>query len=230
MGNSRAKVGLLFEDLDDRKLEGLVVAKCTHTPVSPWIMRSAVERCLDQGPDLVVLLLSELDTHRTPGLVASATFGDVSTVATLARGMGLSEAWRRREGLERIALASLLHSYRYRSVLGHAWLDDLRHFPANSRALTPDAPERFPAARPRYNEPSEKLPDLPDIEEIHARIERAVGTARPHTLRFVHNIHLGNDARIQELLLGGGGDRMARGGSRGAARGGSLEPRLVSAL
>lgn len=202
MGNSRAKVGLDFEDPKAVSLQGLRVAKWTHAPVSPWIMHSAVGRFLEAEPDLVVLLLSEMDTHRGVNLVPAATFGDLATVGSLVRGRGWSESWSRRDELLRVALASVLRSYRYRPVLGNAGLDDLCSFSTDSRAVDEDrALERYPSARARFERPSDELPDVPDIAAIHRDILRTSRNVRPHTMRLVSRIRVGDHSRLQAQLV-----------------------------
>lgn len=139
VGSSRARRGFVTE-LAARELPNASVVRFAHPELDPFVMRSMAPELIDADAAVVVLYLSELDTHRSLRLDPIPTKGVKSPLAffELAADGGLGFAWREREVFYRIVASSLLDTYRFRDLLGQTWLGKFREFPLDSHlALLP---------------------------------------------------------------------------------------------
>jgi hypothetical protein len=122
-------------------------ARLTHAFIDPFVMRSFVAELCACEFDVVVLVLSELDTHRPLALVPPAVGGDLSALRDLLALAGPDYAWENRHRLYRTTLASTVRSYRFRPALQYAGLDRLRRFDFGSSPG--DEPESLKRRRAR---------------------------------------------------------------------------------
>ena len=122
LGNSRARVGLNLRDLEDVDIQ---LAKLAHAAVSPYVMRTMARDIAAAQPDLVVLMLSEIDTHRPVELVPSACFQSPDALWQLLRTEP-SLLWKQRQKLEQVTIGTVLQSYLNGDVLDRSYLNDFR--------------------------------------------------------------------------------------------------------
>jgi len=194
MGNSRAQDGFFFSPLP-RELE---LVKVTHAPISPLEVRLFAPEAAAYEPDVFVVMLSELDTHRPVRIVPRSGFGSLAGVLDLVRAAGPRFALENRVKLERLSVASLLHTYRFRDVLDRAWLDERCSF-------APDKRGRFPGLVSHDLEEAPEPP--PAIEGLDALVERFQESGRrrvvPSTLNLIHAIRPGDHAALEQHLIEG---------------------------
>lgn len=220
MGNSRALDGFQFE----RVPPSMELVKLTHAPISPLELRLFAREALASGADLLVMMLSEFDTHRPMRIVPRAGFADLR--ATLGLGLdcllgrhGTSAGFllEQRVPLERLAVAACADAFRYRDVLDRAWLDDALGF-------APDADGRLGALM------SHDLEELPADPAQHAELEvlraRFPEPARVSdtTLMTLRNIRSGPHAAANEALVEQAAALLAAGGCRLLIVEGPLHP------
>ena len=157
LGSSRVEAGFL-PVLAGKELPEAVFVKLAHGGVDPLVIRALVEELLIVGVDVVVLVLSELDTHRPlrlepiPGAGSAAS--SLRPLPDLLAATGTGFALRNRDSLYRLSAAAVLRGYRYRKVLEAAGL---------SAPLTFETDERLVGTRPDLG-----LPPIA-LGEVHPR-------------------------------------------------------------
>jgi hypothetical protein len=95
-----------------------------------------------RDPSVVVLALSEFDTHSRIKLVPGSSFGDLAAIRDLAREAGIAFVIERRVMLYRIAFGDMVNAYHYRGVLARIGLDRARSFRRDRRIRLPQRSER----------------------------------------------------------------------------------------
>ena len=117
--------------------------KLTHTLMDPFATRATVGELLAAGADVVVLPLSEIETHRPLRIepLPATSVADPWTAIELGRAAGLRFSWDNRSSFQRILVAKLLNGYRFRDVVGRALLNPLRDFDPPERLLGRRMPE-----------------------------------------------------------------------------------------
>jgi len=110
-------------------LPGAGIVRLTHPGITPLVLRTSAEGLVASDPALVVLLVSEFDTHHPLILVPAASFGSFPAVLDLLAATGPAWGFAHRVEIERLALASLLRAYRWRTVLRAGGLDRCVGFP-----------------------------------------------------------------------------------------------------
>ncbi len=165
MGNSRAYDGFQFGAVPDR----LELAELLHAPISPLELRLFAREAVAHRADLLIVMLSEFDTHHPVRVVPRAGFADLRATAAIAlASLTGRSGWtprfllEKRVGLERLALAAAFDVYRYRDALDRAWLDEALGFEA-------DAAGRLPLLVNReLEETDEPVGEIPDLEAARA--------------------------------------------------------------
>ncbi len=141
MGTSRAHRGFLT--LRARRARPEVeFTRIAHAMLDPFVIRSLVAELIAREPDLVVLFLSEFDTHRPLRIEPIPTTSAASPLAfvEVAWGQGFDFSWRNRESFYRIVAAGATPLYRFRDQIGQAGLNDFRTFPLDGRLVERDRP------------------------------------------------------------------------------------------
>jgi hypothetical protein len=197
LGNSRALDGLRFDAVP----ASLCLAGLLHAPISPLELRLFAREAVRHRTDLLVMMLSEYDTHRPVRIVPRGGFADLRAtgaiaLASLAGRPGWSPRFlrERRVELERLALASCFDAYRYRDVLDRAWLDGWLRFAA-------DDDGRLPALANRDPGEDERAAEIPDLEAVRVRfgpLPRGLPSNHVPTLRSITS---GEHSRANEDLV-----------------------------
>jgi len=213
VGSSRAQVGYRFEFAEEVARGPLPfhVARLVHAGMNIFAIRSLADELVGYRPDVVVLLLSEFDTHRPlePRAVAGAKLG--------------LEA---RAQFYRLALATLLDAYRYRRVVEWAGARTLRIFPMGEQGgpqVRTSSQSVFP-----YTAGEPSTLDARRARQLGEEIERRFsGKTRTSVLwetQRVRTITRGDHAEIQMRLVRGAVERLRAAGAEVIIVEGALSP------
>lgn len=201
MGNSRAYDGFQFEDVPER----FALAELLHAPISPLELRLFAREAAAHRADLLIVMLSEFDTHRPVRVVPRAGFADLRATAAIALASltgrpGWSPRFllEKRVGLERLALAAVFDAYRYRDALDRAWLDEKLGF-------EPDPAGRLPRLVERELEDADETSgDIPDLEAARALFGQAFQGRFPDSyIPLLRGIRSGPYVAATESLIEG---------------------------
>jgi len=185
-----------------RGLPGVYFAKLGHPRFEPFVLLQLVPELIAAKVDAVVLILSELDTHRPVRLepVPGSSGASLAAVVELLRLTGPRFAVENRTTLYRLLASSALRLYRYRVDLEKLVPARLRAFATDDRFGHAPRPDPF---RPiamwdgRHNavpiSAQRHTFDLfpPQMDQFTARIQ--AGT--------VQEITPGRHAEVQQALL-----------------------------
>lgn len=129
LGTSRGMAGF-SEPTMERENADLDVVKLARPGHLPFQMRSLIEELVVAKPNVVVLPISEFDTHRPIRIepVAGRGTANFGAIVELLNAAGPGFVWSNRTTILRLFLASRLNGYRFRELLGLAGLSDLRRF------------------------------------------------------------------------------------------------------
>jgi len=133
VGSSRMHYGFQPEREPPASLPAVSFTKLAHPQLFAFEIRAAVEEMRSRNPRIVVLALSEFDTHSRIKLVPGSSFGDLPAIVDLTREAGIGFVLERRVMLYRIAFGDYLDAYHYRGVLGRIGLDRVRSFRRDRR-------------------------------------------------------------------------------------------------
>ena len=207
MGSSRAERGWDRSLLPDDERPDWQPAALTHPGLRPLQLRLATGEVADASPDVVVLLLSEFDTHRALQLVPRVLGDRLGPLFELVDLIGATTAWEQRATLLRFGLAALLPSYRFRPVIGRAFTDRWRRFEGLGASGAGDAdggdpswPVAIPGGTPRAASAAELEADLVAIEACMPKVN-ARGRGVTGQLGSLQSITLGAHADAQQALL-----------------------------
>lgn len=220
MGNSRALDGFQFE----RVPPSLELVKLTHAPISPLELRLFAREALASHADLLVMMLSEFDTHRPMRIIPRAGFADLRATLTLGldclfgrHGSDVGFLLEQRVPLERLAVAACADAFRYRDVLDRAWLD-------RALGFAPDADGRLGAL---VSHDLEELPADPakhaELEVLRARFPEPARVS-DSTLTTLRNIRSGPHVAANEALVEEAAELLAAGGCQLLIVEGPLHP------
>ncbi len=131
-------------ELAARRLPGAHFAKLGHPRFEPFVLLQLVPELVAAQVDAVVLILSELDTHRPLRLepVPGSSGASLAALVELLRITGPGFAVENRTTLYRLVASSALHLYRYRVDLERLVPERLRAFARDERLGR--APKRDP--------------------------------------------------------------------------------------
>lgn len=217
LGSSRAERGLRRAFLAQGELRRAAFLRLCHAGIGPYQMRALAAEVAETRPDVVVLLLSEFDTHRPPRLQTNLATGDLRAVADLARLAGAGFTLEHRDAFLGLALASLLDAYRYRDMWAAAGLSRWRNFLPDHvvrRQDLSEAPPVFDGEQPlplNVPEALETLAQLlPDVSEQTRRAEllqlRSVARGphvELHTRLIERTVDVFREAGAQVLIVEG---------------------------
>ncbi|MFT7462933.1 MAG: hypothetical protein ACI9EF_001275 [Pseudohongiellaceae bacterium] len=128
MGTSRARRGLLPYWITPRVQDRFDMFYIAHAGMQPFEIRSMVAELIESGVDVVVLSLSEFDTHRPLKITAATGAGSFAALFDFWRFTGLAAVRRSRLDVLRLCTSALLQSYRFRQVERSAGLSELLGF------------------------------------------------------------------------------------------------------
>jgi hypothetical protein len=149
LSSSRGQCAWPLEELPADQRPPWQMALMTHPGIRPLHMLLQADRLARLQPDVVVLMLSEFDTHRALALVPHVLGDSPSAVLALASLLDPAVVWEHRQTLARFALASVLPSYRFRRVFGLAGLDRYRSFGRRAgQGQGGGWPEAIPVSQP----------------------------------------------------------------------------------
>ncbi len=137
VGSSRLHRGFHPEYLPEQSETNLHLALLAHPQFFPFEIRAAVEEIRKLDPRIVLLALSELETHSRIKLVPGSSFGTWTAIMDLVREAGFGFAFEERTMLYRIALGGWFNTYHYRGVINRAGADRPRHFARDARFTVP---------------------------------------------------------------------------------------------
>jgi len=141
VGSSRMHYGFQPEREPPASLPPVSFTKLAHPQLFAFEIRAAVEEIRGRDPRVVVIALSEFDTHSRIKLLPGSSLGDLPAIADLAREAGIGFVAERRVMLYRIAFGDLINAYHYRGVLGRIGLDRARSFRRDRRLRLPQRAE-----------------------------------------------------------------------------------------
>ncbi len=193
-GTSRANRGFNVVRAD----HGLPAARfgqMAHQMMDPFVILSLVDESVAAGADAVVLLISQFDTHRPLRIepIPGKSSASLAAAGDLVAAAGLPFAWRDRDTLYRIAVASALDGYRFRDLLGRTGLNRLREFPLDDRLEAHRIPlMRGPAA---LGEPHEDALSPEERREWVAGLEPRLQKRAGRQLGWFSETRRGEHAR-----------------------------------
>lgn len=169
-GNSRAKFGVIFPE----EVDGYEIAQVTHAPLSPFFARTFAAEAASVRPDVFVYPLCQFETHKPVVVLAQSSYGGASGFLDVLTTLGPLGIWERRVEIERLALATVFDTYRYRDVLDRCWLNDLTDLRPSSTvtlAATADQKEASPNTDSPAQDagPAQKRRMRDSREQFHGR-------------------------------------------------------------
>lgn len=191
VGSSRAQAGFFAEHASPATRKKMELAKIAHPGLGPFGVRSAADEMVESGPDAVVVVASEFDTHRPIRIVPQMTFGSASAIRDLLAETGFEAFLAQRDTLYQLAMTCLLKSYRYRDVLAASLLNKFRRF---------ELDERFPRRLGAKPQPLTMERVLTDQEEEH-RDKRYREMLKRFPDSSVH--HVGKFRQVDSITRGG---------------------------
>jgi hypothetical protein len=220
VGSSRAGAGFVPHLLPraDPMLAKLYLAKVAIAATEPYTMRSLATRLGRNEVDEVVLFLSEFDTHRPFFLVPTVGFGGVAAWIDLVRVTSPRFAWRHREALMRLALASSINTYRHRDVLqalgrnyllGTVW-DEVRNESDNTQ-IGVELVRNALAAPP----PLDRILPWDEFQRVSEQIQSHFPEPTiPGPLRQLRTVSFGSHVELQKALVRATVEAVIRRGAR----------------
>lgn len=128
LGSSRTERGIRPALLDASESAGQRFVILAHPLMNLVEIHAASQILRRHRPAVVVIGLSDIDTHALLELDDRNSFRNVSTFVELSRFLGWRWALEHRVRLLRIVAGDLIATYRYRGLLGGLGLDALRRF------------------------------------------------------------------------------------------------------
>ncbi len=217
VGSSRTKAGFLPKPGEEpgRGPVPFHVAKLAHAGMNVFAIRSLADELVGYRPDVVVLLLSEFDTHAALDPRASASFGSFSAVVDLASAVGAELGFETRANFYRLALATLLDAYRYREAVEWAGARELRSFPMGPRGLeelrgSPPPGSSYPVGEAS---PLDSRRGWQLVEELERRFPATLLARLYWQREGVRGITRGDHVEIQMRLVRGAVRRLRAAGA-----------------
>jgi hypothetical protein len=201
VGSSRMNRGFRPDEMPSDSIPRAHFIKLAHPQFFPFEMRSATDDILAASPRVVVLALSELETHTRLKLVPGSSFGSGDAVLDLIREAGPGFAFENRVMLRRIALEGAFETYHDRGVLDAAIFAPLHRFERNARLK----PSRHPDRSLTFLGGERKEIDFGELNEIvadfDARFPGRGSIIKRAQFGLVRSISAGAHADINLALL-----------------------------
>jgi hypothetical protein len=202
IGSSRLQHGFAPEQIPSLGVSHERLVKLAHPQFFPLEMRAVAETVAGYKPEIVVLALSELETHGALDLQSASSFGNFDAVWDLVTAMGLGFTIDNRTDLICISLNGWLNTYHYRAVLDRAWLGEFRNF-VGREGLQRDSGESSgidTSLPPHYGALDERaLLEL--VAELDAEFPGRTSIARRPQFHALRSISSGEHAQANLRLL-----------------------------
>lgn len=201
LGSSRLEHGFLVESLPKYDISRARLVKLAHPQFYPFEMRAAADVVATHLPGIVVLALSELETHARIELLPGSSFGNASAVADLARAAGPAFAFEHRALLARIAVMGFFNTYHYRDVLDTAGFGVGRKFPHGAHLGMDGEPAATPPTM--AGQPS-KIPEaelVAIVSKLDARFAGPGSVSDRPQFELVRSVSRGRHAEINLKLV-----------------------------
>ncbi len=215
LGTSRGMAGF-SEPLIERETVGWDVVKLARPGHLAFQTRSLIEELVDAKPDVVVLPISEFDTHRPVRIepVSGRATANMGAIVDLVRAGGPEFAWTNRSTLLRLLAASSFRTYRFRELLGLAGVHDLRRFPREGYDERAKGVGLLTGPDSIAFWDGEELPVSEERLEAIAREFQGplAPTVRTLQIPMVREITAGTHAPIQSHLIRRGVERLQEAG------------------
>jgi hypothetical protein len=172
-----------------------------HQMMDPFVTLSLVDESIDAGADVVVLLLSQFDTHRPLRIepIPGKSSASLVAIGDLVEAAGPRFAWRIRETLYRIVAASVLNSYRFRDLLGRTGLNETREFALEDRLSSRGfALMRGPAA---LGQPRKQALSPAEREQLLQKLSPELRKRARRQFAWFSETRRGEHARVQMALV-----------------------------
>jgi len=225
IGTSRARRGLLPYFIRPQVEEHIEMAYLAHAGMQPFEVRALSDEIIGSDVDVVVLSLSEFDTHRPLTLSAATSAGSVTALFDLLRLAGVRFALRERETLLRLSVSAILKAYRFRSVERAAGLGQLLAFSRPDEPLRTSGSMRYAlGADGGPGKPQQQGPQGPTlfgiplkaynqiVEDLGEQFPDLSLNARRAQLRQILSISNGVHADVQMELLAATVSRLTEAG------------------
>lgn len=221
VGTSRARRGLDQSAVEAVLGDQVELVKLTHAGMQPYEIDALGDELIAVRADVVVLPLSEFDTHRPLRIMAQTAPGSLTALWDLMSNTKLRFLSANRHDLLRLFLATRLDAYRFREVLAAlGWRDGVTFLVGKrERAMQTAGYALGDAGQAKRGEDGSLKRFGRSAEELGAIIDRlgmAFKTlskpARWGELRQVLSISRGLHAQVQQELLRAVVSRLTRAG------------------
>lgn len=201
VGSSRLNRGFHPEYLSLGNEVPLDLTVLAHPQFFPFEIRAAVEEIRRHDPVIVLLALSELETHSRIKLVPGSSFGNWAAIWDLTREAGLGFVFERRVMLYRIALGGWFNTYHYRGVINRVGAGRLRSFARDARLVV----SLFPEESTTFVDDDRLRHTIEDLvrigEEFNSRFPGRGDFVRKAQFGIVRSISRGRHAEINMGLV-----------------------------
>jgi hypothetical protein len=210
LGSSRAAASFLSENISDDDKEWVHATNLGRPGVDPFVLRSMVDGVVALEPDVVVLYLSEFDTHRAIFMIPEATDADLPSLIELLRYTGPVHGWNERRKLLQILAGGVMQTYHHRNMLLAAGLGRVGEFEMAERGLDTTTPLP-PAHRFGFHRTPDRQAKW--FVELVAEVEAKHGSEL-EVAQFtqLHEVVRGEQVRVQEALIETAIERFRRSG------------------
>ncbi len=207
IGASRIDRGFHPERMPDTETAGLRFSIFAHPGMGAVEIRSLVSRIADRDPRLVVLGLSELDSHSylrfEPCQAGSPTPAVLDVLASASRRFVIDQ----RQLLLRLAVSGVVNVYRLRRVIRSAGVDRLIRFDLDKRLRRTTLSGKIAAFRRATIRGEAFSVDQILYDDLLARLQAQFPTPGPVRARpyfdLVRSVTRGEHAVILQRLLSG---------------------------
>jgi hypothetical protein len=215
LGSSRTQAALLGPPISlPPGVDGpLSMAILAHAGIDPYAIRSLADRLADLEFEVVVLHLSEFDTHRPPEPRAATSFGSAAGACEFAAALGPVRAWQARGLLLRLALAGSFAAYKHREVLDAFGMSRFRSFGWYERLVLALKSKENPNLLGLAVEPRRAL-DMRRLQQIKAEFELRGYRNFDVEMERVRTIRRGEHVDVQMRLLASAVRVLRRAGVR----------------
>jgi hypothetical protein len=199
LGSSRAAAAFVPDKVSISETEWVHATTLGRPGIDPFVLRSMVDGVVALDPDVVVLYISEFDTHRAMFLIPRSTDPDLPSLVELLRYTSPDYCWDERHKLLQILAGGILETYHHRDVLLAAGLGSFSEFEMGARGLDGPAP---PAPARRFG--SHRFADWhsTSFAERVAEIEASHGREIPLAeFGQLYEMLRGEQVRAQESMI-----------------------------
>jgi len=218
VGTSRMDAAFRPEYVPEEVTPPIHFFRQAHARVYPHEMRSLLHEIIGHEPDLVVIMVSELELMMPFKIVPQATGGSLRAVLELVARTGLAFAHENRMAFLRMIGVGLLDAYRYKGVMGKSLTNRWRRFPRRGKVerSAPTWPDLIADGAPMTVDPAveeaimdalyEQFADRPESVSFQTGQVRSVRPGAHADLKFGimdRNLELLRAEGIEVVLIEG---------------------------